>query len=66
MTSSYDDINQGPLLLDGLVGAKMTSLVKGKNFLKSSFGVDVKVHISHQKSFVGYVHSVHIYSAQSL
>ena len=42
---------QGPLLLDGLLGAEMPSLLKIKNFLKSSFGVNVKVHISHQKKF---------------
>ena len=35
------DLNQGPLLLDGLLGSKMTSLLKSKNFEKSSFGVDV-------------------------
>ena len=50
-TESTHVLVQGPLLLDGLLGAKMTSLLKSKNFLKSSFGVDVKVHISHQKKF---------------
>ena len=29
-----------------LAGSKMISLLKSKMFLKSSFGVDVKVHIS--------------------
>ena len=32
---------QGPLLLDVLLGAEMMSLLKIKNFLKSSFGVNV-------------------------
>ena len=40
---------QGPLPLDGLLGAEMTSFLKIENVLKSSFGVSVKVHISHQK-----------------
>ena len=44
--------SQGPLLLDGLLGAEIPSLLKIKNLLKSSLGVNVKVHISHQKSFV--------------
>ena len=35
--------SQGPLLLDGLLEAKMTSLLICKNLLKYSFGVDVKV-----------------------
>ena len=34
-----------------LLGAEMMSLLKIKNVLKSSFGVNVKVHISHQKKF---------------
>ena len=34
---------QGPLLLDGLLKAKMTSMLKIKKFSKSSFGVNVKV-----------------------
>ena len=42
---------QGPLPLDGLLGAEMTSFLKIENVLKSSFGVSVKVHISHQKKF---------------
>ena len=42
-------LSQGPLLLDGLLGAKMTSMLKIKNFSKSSYGVNVKVHINHQK-----------------
>ena len=41
----------GPLLLDGLLGAEMMNLLKIRNFFKSSFGVNVKVHISHQKKF---------------
>ena len=45
-------LDQGPLLLDGLLVAEMMSLLKIKNFLKSSFGVNVKMHISHKKSFV--------------
>ena len=44
-----NDIMQGPLLLDGLLGAEMKSFLKIENFLKSSFGVSLKVHISHQK-----------------
>ena len=44
-------ISQGPLLLDGLLGAKMMSMLKIKNFSKSSSGVNVKVHINHQKKF---------------
>ena len=31
--------------------AQMTSLLKIKNLSKSSFGINVKVHISHQKKF---------------
>ena len=54
-------ISQGPLLLDGLLGAKMTSMLKIKNFSKSSYGVNVKVHINHQKTFCK-VHSVQISS----
>ena len=42
---------QGPLLLDGLLGAEMMNLLKIRNFSKSSFGVNVKGHISHQKKF---------------
>ena len=45
------DLSHGPLLLDGLLGAEMMNLLKIRNFLKSSFGVNVKVHISHQKKF---------------
>ena len=36
--------SKGPLLLDGLPGAEMTSLLKIKIFLKSFFVVNVKVH----------------------
>ena len=43
--------SQEPLLLDGLPGAEMTSLLKIKIFLKSSFGVSVKVYFSRQKRF---------------
>ena len=51
-TAKYkDEFMQGPLLLDGLLGAERSSLLKIKIFLKSSFGVNVKVHISHQKMF---------------
>ena len=42
---------QGPLLLDGLLGPEMTSFLKIKIFFKSSYGVSVKVHISHQEKF---------------
>ena len=31
------------MVLDGLLGAKMTSMLKIKNFSKSSFGVNVKL-----------------------
>ena len=41
--------SQGPLFLEGLLEAKMTSLLIRKNLLKYSFGVDVKVP---KKSFV--------------
>ena len=41
MNASPRQASQGPLLLDGLLGAEMTSLLKIKNFSKSSF---VKVH----------------------
>ena len=34
-----DMTNQGPLLLEGLLGAEMMSLLKIKNFLKSSLGL---------------------------
>ena len=44
-------LRHGPLLLDGLLGAEMMNLLKIRIFLKSSFGVNVKVHISHQKKF---------------
>ena len=36
-------INQAPLLLDDLLGVKMTSMLKIKNFSKSSSGVNVKI-----------------------
>ena len=42
-------ISQGPLLLDGLLGAKITSMLKIKDFSKSFYGVNVQVHINHQK-----------------
>ena len=40
---------QEPLLLDSFLGAEMPSLLKISNFKKSSFGVNIKVHINHQK-----------------
>ena len=43
----FYETGQGPLRLDGLLGAEMKSLLKIMNFLKSSFGVNVKVNISH-------------------
>ena len=43
--------SHGPLLLDGFLGAEMMNLLKIRKFFKSSFGVNVKVHISHQKIF---------------
>jgi hypothetical protein len=36
-------LDQGPLLVDGLLGAEMPSLLKIKNYLKSSFGVNVRL-----------------------
>ena len=45
-------LSQGPLLLDSFLGAKMTSMLKIRIFSKSSFGVNVKVNISHQKFFL--------------
>ena len=41
LSKNTSTFNQGPLLLDGLLGAKMMSLLKSKDFFKSSFGVDV-------------------------
>ena len=41
----------GPLLLDGFLGAEMMNLLKIRKNFKSSFGVNVKVHIT-KKSFV--------------
>ena len=40
--SLFDETKQGPLLLDGLLGAKMTSMLKIKNFSKYFFWVNVK------------------------
>ena len=47
----YYGVWHGPLLLDGFLGAEMMNLLKIRKFFKSSFGVNVKVHISHQKKF---------------
>ena len=44
-------LDHGPLLLDDLLGAETMNSLKSRNFFKSSFGVNVKVHISHQKKF---------------
>ena len=49
-------ITEGPLhRLDSLLGAKIINVLKIKKFLKSSFVVNVKVHIIHHKKFYMYM-----------
>jgi hypothetical protein len=45
------EIIQGPQLLDCLLGAKMPSMLKIVNFSISSYVVNIKVYINHQKTF---------------